>query len=80
MTTQSDSTQSQSSEESSSSTPDHVAVQYRVITLEEGSKTRRERIGVAWNTDKGICFRPAGAQVIEGDVYLYPFESDQPIK
>ena len=57
--------------------PDWIARQYRVIRIEDGWKTRKERIGVAFNReDGGICFRPTGQQVIEGDVYFYPYEDN----
>jgi len=41
--------------------PDYIAKQYRVIRIEDGWRTRKERIGVAFKNDNGsICFRPSG--------------------
>lgn len=55
--------------------PDYVAKQYRVIRVEDGWRTRKERIGVAFKNSNGsICFRPTGKQVIEGDVHFFPLE------
>jgi len=55
--------------------PDYIARQYRMVRTDNGWQTRKERIGVAWEGDNGfICFRPAGQQLIEGDVYFYPNE------
>ena len=59
-------------EENETNQPDFIAKQYRVVALEEGYKTRAEIIGAAWNTEKGIMFRPSGKQIIEYDVYLFP--------
>lgn len=57
--------------------PDYIAKQYRVVRVEDGWKTRKERVGAAWKGANGdICFRPAGKQIFEGDVYLYPFDND----
>jgi hypothetical protein len=39
----------------------------------QGRGSRLERIGVAWNReDGGICLRLAGAQIVDGDIYIYP--------
>jgi len=52
--------------------PDYIAKQYRRIRVEDGWKTLKERIGVAYANDNGsICFRPSGAQLITGDVHLF---------
>ncbi len=65
------------SENSDSNQPDYIAMQYRVVRIEDGWRTRKERIGAAWKGDKNsVCFRPSGKQIIEGDVYLYPVETD----
>ena len=58
--------------ENENNQPDYVAKQYRVIRVEDGWKTRAETIGAAWQTDKGLMFRPSGQQIIENDVYLFP--------
>lgn len=57
--------------------PDYIAMQYRPIQNEQGWKTRKERIGAAFcNASNGsICFRPAGRQIIEGDIYLFPSDN-----
>ncbi|MFQ3247374.1 MAG: hypothetical protein ACI9SP_004029 [Arenicella sp.] len=55
----------------------YTARQYRLVPNSKGGwTTRSERIGVAFlHSAKGsICFRPSGAQLIEGDVYLFPVE------
>tara|TARA_R110002073_G_scaffold335499_2_gene527645 strand:- start:1054 stop:1320 length:267 start_codon:yes stop_codon:yes gene_type:complete len=59
-------------------TPDYIAMQYRMVRVESGWKTRKERIGVAFNnsSNNSICFRPSGQQVIEGDIYLFPYENN----
>lgn len=55
--------------------PDYIAKQYRVIRIEDGWRTRKERVGVAFKNDNGsICFRPSGAQLIEGDIHFFPLE------
>ena len=43
-----------------------------------GRKARLERIGVAWNRDKGggICIRTSGTQFIADDIYLFPIETE----
>jgi len=52
--------------------PGYIAKQYRRIRVEDGWKTLKERIGVGYVNDNGsICFRPSGAQLIEGDVHLF---------
>ena len=57
--------------------PTYVAKQYRVVRVDDGWKTRKERIGVAFQNDNGsICFRPSGVQLIEGDVHFFPIEED----
>ncbi len=57
--------------------PDYVAVQYRTITLEEGHKTRKEQIGALWKREDGsLMFRPAGAQIIDGDVYFFSVDTE----
>ena len=64
-------------EEPADNRPDFVAKQYRLIRVEDGWRLRKERIGVAWKSDNGsICLRPSGVQVIEGDVHLFPSESE----
>ena len=56
--------------------PDYIAMQYREIRTQDGWKTRKERIGAAFRKEFGaICFRPAGQQIIEGDIYLFPVEN-----
>lgn len=56
--------------------PDYIAMQYRVVRVEDGWKTRKERIGAAFSNANGsICFRPTGRQVIENDVYLFPADN-----
>lgn len=58
------------------SSPDYIAMQYRQIRVENGWKTRKERIGVAFDNENGsICFRLTGRQIIEGDIYLFPSEN-----
>lgn len=53
--------------------PDYIAMQYRVVRNDKGWKTRKERIGAAFlNANGAICFRPAGQQIIDNDVYLFP--------
>ena len=57
--------------------PDYIAMQYRQVRVDDGWKTRKERIGAAFNNANGsICFRPAGVQLIENDVYLFPNDSE----
>lgn len=79
MTTENTETQNttNSQESAEPNLPDYVAKQYRVVRIDDGWKTRKERIGAAWVDDKGvIMFRPTGIQVIEGDVYFYPYQSE----
>lgn len=58
--------------------PDYIAMQYRQVRVGDDWKTRKERIGAAFNNENGsICFRPSGAQLIEGDIYLFP-QDDSP--
>ena len=39
--------------------PDYIAMQYRQVRVDDGWKTRKERIGAAFNNANGsICFRP----------------------
>ena len=58
---------------SEQSGPDYIAMQYRQVRVDNGWRTRKERIGAAFNNTNGsICFRPAGQQIIEGDIYLFP--------
>ncbi len=53
--------------------PDYIAMQYRQVRVDNGWRTRKERIGSAFNNVNGsICFRPAGQQIIESDIYLFP--------
>jgi hypothetical protein len=53
--------------------PDYIAMQYRQVRIGDGWKTKKERIGAAFNNENGsICFRPTGQQVIENDIYLFP--------
>lgn len=53
--------------------PDYFVKQYRVTKVEDGWKTRKERIGAAWNGANGaISIRLAGTQIIEGDMHLFP--------
>ena len=56
--------------------PTYLAVQYRVVRVRDEWKTRKERIGAAFvNAMTGaICLRPAGKQIIENDIYLFPIE------
>lgn len=57
--------------------PDYIAMQYRQVRVDDGWKTRKERIGAAFNNANGsICFRPAGVQLIENDVYLFPNDNE----
>ena len=58
--------------------PDYIAVQYRVVRVRNEWKTRKERIGAAFvnATTGAICLRPAGKQIVENDIYLFPLESD----
>lgn len=58
--------------------PDYIAKQYRMVRIEDGWRTRKERIGVAYRNENGsICFRPAGAQIIEGDIHFFPIDTDE---
>lgn len=60
--------------------PDYIAKQYRVIRIEDGWRTRKERIGVAFKNENGsLCFRPTGKQIIEGDVHFFPVEESKPM-
>ena len=53
--------------------PDYIAKQYRVVRIEDGWRTRKERIGVVFkNANGSLTFRPSGAQIIEGDVHFFP--------
>ena len=55
--------------------PDYIAKQYRVVRIEDGWRTRKEHIGAVWKGEDGaLGFRTSGAQIIEGDVYFYPFD------
>ena len=70
-----DTAKTNSTQESDYQAPDFIAMQYRHVRLDDGWKTRKERIGAAYENDNGaICFRPAGRQVIENDIYLFPNE------
>ena len=69
-------TQNQTSDNGETKRPDYVAKQYRVVRIEDGWKTRKERIGVAWKTEKGFTFRPSGVQLIEGDIHFFAFEEE----
>lgn len=63
----------EANEEQSYSGPDYIAMQYREVKVADGWKTRKERVGAAFNNANGsICFRPTGRQVIENDIYLFP--------
>lgn len=58
--------------------PDYIAMQYRQVKMEDGWRTRKERIGAAFiNANGSICFRPQGQQLIDNDVYLFP-TNDEP--
>ena len=60
---------------------DYMATQYRTIRTQDGSGTRRELIGAAWNTANGaICVRLSGAQIVSNDIYLFPESSIAPEK
>ena len=55
--------------------PDYIVMQYRQIRFEDGWRTRKERIGAAFNNANGsICLRLSGQQIIAGDIYLFPQE------
>ena len=42
-----------------------------------GRKSRLECIGAAWNReDGGVCLRLVGTQIVDGDIYLYPAQSE----
>ena len=57
--------------------PDYIAMQYRQVRVDDGWKTRKERIGAAFNNANGsICFRPSGQQLIESDIYLFPTDNN----
>lgn len=65
----------ENTENTETNRPDYIAKQYRVIATEDGYKTPKERIGVVYINENGsMCFRPSGAQLIESDVYFFPFE------
>ncbi|MBO6655893.1 MAG: hypothetical protein JJ934_03315 [Pseudomonadales bacterium] len=58
--------------------PEWIGKQYRIIRVENGLKTRKERIAVGWNRPDGsIALRFSGKQIVENDIYLYPAENDQ---
>ena len=77
MTTENTPNETTTTDNGESNRPDYIAKQYRVVRIEDGWRTRKERIGVAWKADNNaIVFRPSGAQVIEGDIYFYPIEDE----
>jgi len=68
----------QSEDNTQKNRPDYIAMQYRVVRVEDGWKTLKERIGAAWIDEKGVIFfRPVGKQVIEGDVYFFSNKNDE---
>ncbi len=75
METENTQIETQPSDATEKNNPDYIAMQYRVVRIEDGWKTRKERIGAAWKNEKGgFFFRPAGQQIIEGDVHFFPVE------
>ena len=77
MTTQNSQTQSTNADNGENNRPDFIAKQYRQVRIEDGGKTRKERIGVAWKGENGsICFRASGVQIIDGDIHLFPVEQE----
>ena len=58
--------------------PDYVAVCYHMVQMSNGWRRRKSVVGAAWIKDNGsLCFRPAGKQVIEDDIYFYPANDDR---
>ncbi len=77
MTTETTQNETTTADNVESNRPDYVAKQYRVVRIEDGWRTRKERIGVAWKAENNaVVFRPSGAQIIEGDIYFYPLEGE----
>lgn len=77
MATENLQTQSSGAENGETNRPDYIAKQYRQVRVEDGWKTRKERIGVAWKGENGaICFRASGIQIIDGDVHLFPVDEE----
>ncbi|MEW8626268.1 MAG: hypothetical protein AB2551_10990 [Candidatus Thiodiazotropha sp.] len=75
MTNENTQNQASKTENGETNRPDYIAKQYRVIRIEDGWRTRKERIGVVFKNDNGsMTFRPSGAQFIEGDVHFFPTE------
>ena len=71
--------QSQTTDKAQANKPDYIAMQYRVVRIEDGLRTRKERIGAAFtNANGSICFRPSGRQIIDNDVYLFPNNDQSP--
>jgi len=59
--------------------PDYLVKQYRPIKAGNGTHTRGERVGVAWqNANGSICVRLNGIQVISNDVFLFPTSDNTP--
>lgn len=68
-------TQEQNTNGNGNAKPDYVAKKQEGY----GKQVSFERVGAAWSReDGGLYLKLHGTQIIDGPVYLFPVQNDQP--